>query len=103
MSHHPPTYSYSTDTLDVDEWLKTVTKKLETTQCTDREMVLYTADRLEGLATEWWNAYTVAHVVPSTITWQEFRDSFRVHHIPSSAIKLKAKGVPRSKARQNVG
>jgi cell fate (sporulation/competence/biofilm development) regulator YmcA (YheA/YmcA/DUF963 family) len=29
MSHHPPTYSYSTNTLDVDDWLKTVTKKLE--------------------------------------------------------------------------
>jgi hypothetical protein len=43
MSHRPPTYSYSTDTLDVDDWLKTVTKKLEMTQCTDREMILYTA------------------------------------------------------------
>jgi hypothetical protein len=27
-SHRPPTYSYSTDTLDVDDWLKTATKKL---------------------------------------------------------------------------
>jgi cell fate (sporulation/competence/biofilm development) regulator YmcA (YheA/YmcA/DUF963 family) len=42
MSHHPPTYSYSTDTLDADDWLKTITKKLEMTQCTNREMVLYT-------------------------------------------------------------
>jgi hypothetical protein len=42
MSHRPPTYFYSTDTLDVDDWLKTVTKKLEMTQCIDREMVLYT-------------------------------------------------------------
>jgi hypothetical protein len=52
-------------------------------------MVLYTAGRLEGLAADWWDAYTVAHVVPNTITWQKFRDSFRVHHIPSGAIKLK--------------
>jgi hypothetical protein len=28
MGHRPPTYSYSTDTLDVDDWLKTATKKL---------------------------------------------------------------------------
>jgi hypothetical protein len=33
--------------------------------------------------------YTVAHAAPNTITWQEFRDSFRVHHIPSGVIKLK--------------
>jgi hypothetical protein len=42
MSHSPLTYSYSTDLLDAEDWLKTVTKKLEMTQCTDREMVLYT-------------------------------------------------------------
>jgi hypothetical protein len=52
-------------------------------------MVLYTAGCLEGLAAEWWNAYTVAHAAPNTITWQEFRDSFRAHHIPSGVIKLK--------------
>jgi hypothetical protein len=29
MSHNPPTFSHSTDPLDADDWLKTVTKKLE--------------------------------------------------------------------------
>jgi hypothetical protein len=52
-------------------------------------MVLYTAGRLEGLTAEWWNAYTVAHAAPSTITWHEFKDNFRVHHKPSGVIKLK--------------
>jgi hypothetical protein len=52
-------------------------------------MVLYTAGCLEGLAADWWNAYTVAYVVSNTITWQEFRDSFRAHHISSGVIKLK--------------
>jgi hypothetical protein len=52
-------------------------------------MVLYTIGCLEGLTAEWWDAYTVAHVVPNTITWQEFRDSFRAHHIPSGVNKLK--------------
>jgi hypothetical protein len=53
MSHRPPTYSHLTDPLDADDWLKTVTKKLEMTQCIGREMVLYAAGRLEGLATDW--------------------------------------------------
>jgi hypothetical protein len=39
MSHHPPSFSYSSDPLDADDWLKTITKKLEIVQCTDREMV----------------------------------------------------------------
>jgi hypothetical protein len=68
MSHHPPTYSHSTDPLDVDDWLKTITKKLERAQCTDREMVLYASGRLEGLASDWWDAYSAAHHAPNTIT-----------------------------------
>jgi hypothetical protein len=89
MSPRPPTYSHTTDPLDADDWLKTVTKKLEMTQCTDREMVLYTTSHSEGLSAEWWNAYTVSHAAPNTINWQEFRDSFHVHHIPSCVVKLK--------------
>jgi predicted phage tail protein len=69
MSHRPPTYSHSTGPFDADDWLKTVTKKLEMTQRTKREIVLYTVGCLEGLAAEWWNAYTVAHAAPNTITW----------------------------------
>jgi hypothetical protein len=68
MSHHPPTYSHSTDPLDADDWLKTITKKLERAQCNDREMVLYASGRLEGLASDWWDAYTAAHPAPNTIT-----------------------------------
>jgi hypothetical protein len=64
MSRHPPTYSHSIDPLDVDDWLKTITKKLERAQCTDREMVLYASGRLEGLAFDWWVAYTAAQPAP---------------------------------------
>jgi hypothetical protein len=89
MSHHPPTFSHSSDPLDVDDWLKTITKKMEIVQCTDREMVLYAAGRLVGQAANWWDAYSTAHPNRQNITWQEFRDNFRTYHIPSRAIKLK--------------
>jgi hypothetical protein len=61
MSHHPPTFSHSSDALDADDWLKTITKKLEIVKCTDREMVLYASGRLVGQATDWWDAYSTAH------------------------------------------
>jgi hypothetical protein len=91
MSHHPPTYSHSVDPLDADDWLKTINKKLNITQCNDREKVLYASGRLEGTAADWWDAYTVAHAAADTITWQEFQEAFRTHHIPSGMIKLKQK------------
>jgi hypothetical protein len=68
MSHHPPTFSHSSDPLDVDDWLKTITKKLEIVQCTDREMVLYTTGRLVGQAVDWWDAYSTAHPNRQNIT-----------------------------------
>ena len=91
MSHHPPTYSHSVDPLDADDWLKIISKKLDITQCTDRERVLYASGRLEGSAADWWDAYTAAHADANTITWEEFRNSFREHHIPTGVIKLKQK------------
>jgi hypothetical protein len=79
------------DPLDVDDWLKTINKKLNITQRNDREKVLYASGRLEGAAADWWDAYTVAHAAANTITWQEFQEAFRTHHIPSGIIKLKQK------------
>jgi hypothetical protein len=54
---------------------------LNITQCNDREKVLYASGRLEGATSYWWDAYTVAHAAADTITWQEFQESFRTHHI----------------------
>jgi hypothetical protein len=68
-----------------------VEKMLNIVQCTDREKVLYASSRLEGTATDWWDAYTAAHDTPNTITWQEFRNKFREQHIPKDLMKLKSK------------
>jgi hypothetical protein len=35
--------------------------------------------------------YVSAHATPNTITWQEFTNSFRSHHIPAGLMKLKKK------------
>jgi hypothetical protein len=91
MSHHPPTFSHAVDPLDADDWLKVIGKKLDITQCNDREKVLYASGRLEGSASDWWDAFTAAHPNADTITWQEFQENFRAHHIPSGIMKLKKK------------
>jgi hypothetical protein len=72
MSHHPPTFSHLVDPLDDDDWLKVIGKKLDITQCNAREKVLYASRRLEGAASDWWDAFAAAHTNAYTITWQEF-------------------------------
>jgi hypothetical protein len=91
MSHHPPAFSHSVDPLDADDWLKVIGTKLDITQCNDREKVLYASRRFEGIASDWWDAYTTAHGDTNAITWHEFLENFCAHHIPSGIMKLKKK------------
>jgi hypothetical protein len=60
-------------------------------QCSNREKVLFASHQLEGSASEWWDAYVNAHEEPQNIGWQEFRTTFRTHHVPQGMIKLKMK------------
>ncbi|CAN6217256.1 unnamed protein product [Urochloa humidicola] len=91
MTHRPPTVSHSADPLEADDWLKTVEKMLNIAHCSDKEKVLYASRRLEGTAGDWWDAYTAAHANVESITWQEFTNSFKNHHIPAGLMKLKKK------------
>jgi hypothetical protein len=63
MSHKPPSFSHSPDPLQADDWIKMVEKMLNIVQCTDMEKVLYALGRLEGIAADWWDAYTAAHLM----------------------------------------
>ena len=87
----PPTFSHSVEPMDADDWLKTVEKKLQVVQCNNREKVLFASHQLIGPAADWWDAYVEAHEEPDSINWQEFKISFRSHHVPHGAMKLKKK------------
>jgi hypothetical protein len=52
---------------------------------------LFAAHQLVGPAADWWDAYAEAHEEPETINWQDFRNSFRTHHVPLGGMKLKKK------------
>jgi hypothetical protein len=52
---------------------------------------LFAAHQLVGPAVDLWDAYVEAHEEPETINWQEFKNSFRSHHVPLVVMKLKKK------------
>jgi hypothetical protein len=87
----PLTFSHSIKPMDADDWLKTIEKKLQVVQCTNRERVLFTTHQLVRPAADWWDAYVEAHEDPETINWQEFRNNFRIHHMPFGMMNLKKK------------
>jgi hypothetical protein len=87
----PPMFSQSIEPMDANDWLKTIEKKLQAIQCTNRERVLFAAHQLVGPAADWWDTYVEAHEEPETINRQEFRNSFRTHHVSLGVMKLKNK------------
>jgi hypothetical protein len=89
MRGHPPTFAHSSDPMDAEDWLRTVERELHTAQCNDREKVLYGPRLLRGAAKSWWESYLATHANPDTITWEEFRGSFRQYHVPAGLMIVK--------------
>jgi hypothetical protein len=44
-----------------------------------------------GPTADWWDAFVEAYEEPKSINWQEFRNSFRTHHVSLGVMRLKKK------------
>jgi hypothetical protein len=84
-----PTISHAVELKDVDDWLKSIEKKLQVMQCNNHERVLLVSHQLSGPTAIWWDAYVKAHEEPESINWPKFRAAFHAHHVPQGVIKLK--------------
>jgi hypothetical protein len=87
----PPTFPYAVESMDADDWLKSVEKKLQVVQCNNHEKVMLASHQLSGPAADWWDAYVEAHEEHESINWLEFTAAFHAHHVPQGVIKLKKK------------
>jgi predicted alpha/beta hydrolase family esterase len=52
----PPTFSHDVELMDVDDWLKSIEKKLQVVQCNNHEKVLLVSHQLSSPTTDWWDA-----------------------------------------------
>jgi hypothetical protein len=88
---HPTTFSQAKDPMEVKNWLKSIEKKLEIAECTDREKVLFVAHQLFGTAADWWETYCNSHQNVGAIMRTEVKAHFRSHYVPHGTMKLKKK------------
>jgi hypothetical protein len=82
----PPTFAGSSNPLDVDDWLRTIKRKLEAIGCPENQRVQLVAHQLSGMALAWWDTFNVAI---RDATWAEFETAFREHHVPQGIVQLK--------------
>ena len=86
----PPIFAGSNNPMDVDDWLRIIQRKINAINCMGRDRVLLTSHQLSGTALAWWENYCEAANDAAAITWEEFVEEFRWHHVPEGAMELKA-------------
>ncbi|WVZ79681.1 hypothetical protein U9M48_027234 [Paspalum notatum var. saurae] len=85
-----PTFDYTDDPLEAEDWLREIEKKLDLTTCTDEECVALAVHQLKGSASAWWDSFCETHDDPASITWEEFTVAFREFFVPNEMFMQKA-------------
>jgi hypothetical protein len=57
--------------------------------CTEVQKILFTAQQLHGDTSAWWANYTATHPIDYQVSWVEFHEAFRAHHIPACVMRKK--------------
>jgi hypothetical protein len=91
LSTQPPLFSKVEEPLDADAWLRTIESKfaLLTIPCADSSKAHFAAQQLRGAAGIWWDNYCAMQADGHVISWKEFRNAFRAHHIPEGLMERK--------------
>jgi hypothetical protein len=91
FSTQPPLFHKTEEPLDADAWLHTIESKfaLLSAPCSEANKALFAAQQLRGTARIWWDQYYAMQPDEHIITWEEFRTTFRAHHIPKGLIERK--------------
>ena len=85
----PPKFHHSTEPLDADDWLRSITHKLHSARVAEADKVIYAAYHLEGPASLWWENFEAMRPAGQVTTWVEFSEAFREHHIPEGLMDRK--------------
>jgi hypothetical protein len=84
----PNKFSFVSEPIVANDWLRSVNKDLVTCECTDAEKVRFTAHLLEGPAAMWWETYQITHPIDG-LDLDTFREGFRNAHISSGIMNMK--------------
>jgi hypothetical protein len=91
LSTQPPFFSKAKEPLDADAWLHTIESKfaLLTIPCADSSKAHFAAQQLRGAARIWWDNFCAMQPAGHVVSWEEFRNAFRAHHIPEGLMERK--------------
>ena len=87
----PPLFHKTEEPLDADAWIRTIESKfaLLPVPCSEENKTLFAAQQLRGSARLWWDNYHGMLPADHVVTWNEFKNAFRDHHIPEGLMERK--------------
>ena len=77
--------------LDADAWICTLESNfsLLSVPCLEASKACYAAQQLRGPARMWWDHYHGMLPADHVVSWNELKDAFRAHHIPTDLLDRK--------------
>jgi hypothetical protein len=86
----PPTFSKAEDPLEVEVWIKAIEAKFSAfvLPCSEENKANLAAQQLRGEALMWWDHFKTMRQ-GHAVTWNEFKQSFKSHHIPKRLMDRK--------------
>jgi hypothetical protein len=91
LSTQPPLFTKAEDPLDDDVWLCIMESKfpLLTGDCPDDTKASFAAQQLHGPDRTWWGHFRAMLPADRELSWEEFKTTFRGHHIPVGILDRK--------------
>ena len=91
LSTQPLLFIKADDPLDADAWIRTIESKFSLlfVPCSEANKTHYAVQKLRRSARMWWDHYHGMLLADHVVNWNEFKDTFRAHHIPAGLLDLK--------------
>jgi hypothetical protein len=91
LGTQPPLFHKTEEPLDADAWIRTIKFKfsLLVAPCSNASKAHFSAQQLRCTARLWWDNYFTILPADHVVSWEEFKNAFRAHHIPEGLMERK--------------
>jgi predicted PolB exonuclease-like 3'-5' exonuclease len=90
----PPTFTKAEEPLEAEAWIKAIEAKFSAfvLPCLEESKANFAALQLRGEM--WWEHFKSMHQDSHAVTWNEFKQAFKNHHIPKGLMDRKMRELP---------
>jgi hypothetical protein len=89
LDTEPPIFREAEQPLQADEWLNIIEQKFHVLKVANDMKTEYASQQLQGPAGIWWCHHWNTLLENMEVVWDQFKEAFRGHYIPSGLMAIK--------------